>query len=87
MGNNQAASYSLSHACILGSCADGGLRPLQAAGCLAVKGVPLSNRSVRLTQPDEAPRTRRTDVRGCFQFDVVQGKPFDVEIVGPDVPE
>jgi hypothetical protein len=80
----QTVAYALNLTCVSGGCP--ALNVPDVQGCLAFRGGPLVNRIVRLTQPGVTPRTRRTDVRGCYAFkNVVAGKTFKVVIFGPRV--
>lgn len=84
--NSQTVEHSLTLLCIAGVCP----RVVfpEVAGCIALRGVALADRRVRLTQPGEDFQQVRTDVRGCYEFDdLVAEKNFRVKVFGPVVPE
>ena len=63
------------------------IAPSGVQGCVTLKGAPLIDRKIKLTQDEEAKQTTRTDTAGCFHFDdVVPGKKFQVLIKGPLAP-
>jgi hypothetical protein len=84
--NNDTVNYALSLACV----SDCVIIPVpDLSGCVKLKGSPLTNRPVSVTQPRELPDTTNTDTTGCFQLpagSLKAGKSFSVNISGPVVP-
>jgi hypothetical protein len=81
----RTGAYALGLQCVGGLC-----KPVvvpDASGCIKLKGSPLVNQQVILTQNDERKQRTTTDANGCYKFDnVVSGKSFKVIIRGPLVP-
>jgi hypothetical protein len=66
----------------------GGTYASDIRGCIELKGSPVVNVEVELTQPHEhKKKSTKTDANGCYKFkNAVSGKKFNIIIDGPVVP-
>jgi hypothetical protein len=85
-GHDDEVEYALTLECIAGVCPEHDPVP-DVAGCISLRGVPIVDTRVRLTQSNTRRQETRTDIRGCYAFDtVVEEKQFKIRIFGPKVP-